>query len=455
MRYVCDRSYERHDTLIIGGSPVRILRVAPVAQRVLSELESGADLIVTAPERALLTRLEDAGLIHPVLAIADDTVRHHRVEVITPVYRNDEHGPGTIAHTVAGAVVVDDGSTPPVPDATVRLEANQGPAAARNAGLWWLKAQGGDARYVIFLDADVDPGPKPDWYLPLLTLCEQDPRLAIVAPRITSSPGTSLLARYEATRSPLDLGSEPGRVQPGTRIGYVPSTALFCRVAALEEVGGFDATLRFGEDVDLVWRLLDAGWTCRYHPEVVVEHPPRPTWATWCRQRISYGSSAVPLALKHQARLAPARIHPISLATWAALLYKHPFIAAISVTGSALALKRRVPALAGTVASRMAVTGTWHSGRGLAQAVRRAWWPFLILASVFSARARRILVFSVLMAGPPRVDTAIAIADDLSYSVGLWKGLCTRTARHNWRAASWAILPQGSRRSTSAATVQT
>jgi mycofactocin glycosyltransferase len=447
MRYVCDRSYERHDTLIIGGSPIRILRVAPAALRMVSELENGVDLIVTAGERALLTRLESAGLIHPVPALSDISAPHHGVTIITPIYRNDHDGHGPTARTVAEAVVVDDGSTPPITGANLRLAVNLGPGAARNAGLTWLGTQGGDAKYVIFLDADVDPGPNPDWYLPLLALCEQNPRLAVVAPRIASQPGGSRLARYESSRSPLDLGSESGRVQPGTRIGYLPSTALFCRVAALEEVGGFDPNLRYGEDVDLIWRLLDAGWTCRYHPEVVVQHPPRPTWAQWCRQRISYGGSAVPLAIKHADRLAPARIHPISLTTWAVLLLGHPVIASISVMGSAITLRRRVPALPHVVASRLAVVGTWRSGRGLAQAVRRAWWPFVALAGCFSARARGILLFSVLMAGPPRIHTAIAIADDLNYSVGLWKGLCTRSALRNWRRAIFAILPQGSRRS--------
>ena len=48
-----------------------------------------------------------------------------------------------------------------------------------------------------------------------------------------------------------------------TKVSYVPTAALLVRRAALDSVtpgGGavFDPALRYGEDVDLVWRLHDA-----------------------------------------------------------------------------------------------------------------------------------------------------------------------------------------------------
>ncbi len=440
---------------------MRILRVAPAAVEFLTELESGADLTPSPAQHKLITRLEQGGLIHPLPSISRDTTPQSRppIPIITPVHRHDPQRNHGEPCTQPGAIIVDDGSSPKISGAAIRLEINQGPAAARNAGLAWLASAKSDVvadtEYVIFLDADVDPDPDPDWYLPLLALCEADSRLAIVAPRIASSPGHSQLARYEHSHSPLDLGRHPGRVQPGTRIGYLPAAALLCRVAALTEVGGFDEDLRFGEDVDLIWRLLDAGWTCRYHPDVVVQHPPRPTWRSWWRQRVAYGSSAAPLAIRHGSRLAPARIHSVSLVAWVAALAGHLPIAALTVTGTALALKRRVPSLPPSVAARIAITGTLRSGLGLAQAVRRAWWPILLLAAPFSARVRRIVALSLLIKGPPRIETAIAVLDDLSYSLGLWKGLRATATTKEWRRAVFALVPQGSADSTSDATVQT
>ena len=48
----------------------------------------------------------------------------------------------------------------------------------------------------------------------------------------------------------------------------MPTAALVVRRAVLED--GLDTALRYGEDVDLVWRLHDAGWRVRYDPAVVV-----------------------------------------------------------------------------------------------------------------------------------------------------------------------------------------
>ena len=101
----------------------------------------------------------------------------------------------------------------------------------------------------------------------------------VPSPWIRSTPGRGVLARYERWRSPLDLGPTPARVRSVTRISYVPAAAAVVRVAALAAVGGFDVTLRFGEDVDLVWRL-DAAWMAgplRAGVDGVVHHRDAPS----------------------------------------------------------------------------------------------------------------------------------------------------------------------------------
>ena len=84
----------------------------------------------------------------------------------------------------------------------------------------------------------------------------------------------------------------PHRVRAGRRGPRAPSRRS-------RQVGGFDPSLRVGEDVDLVWRLVEAGWRARYEPQSVVGHRPRATLAALLRQRFGYGRSAGALDRRH------------------------------------------------------------------------------------------------------------------------------------------------------------
>ena len=95
-------------------------------------------------------------------------------------------------------------------------------------------------------------------------------------------------ARYEAAHSPLDLGAEPARVAPGTRVSYLPAAVMVCRVDVIHALNGFDPELRTGEDVDLVWRAVAAGHRVRYEPESVVHHHPRDSVRAACRLSVRY-----------------------------------------------------------------------------------------------------------------------------------------------------------------------
>ena len=60
-------------------------------------------------------------------------------------------------------------------------------------------------------------------------------------------------------------------------MAYVPTATLLARDAAVREVGAFDERMAFGEDVDLIWRLVEGGHTIRYEPAATVTHPCGPT----------------------------------------------------------------------------------------------------------------------------------------------------------------------------------
>lgn len=392
MRFDVDGSWQRFDRVVIAGSPLTIFRLTEAGTRIVETIERGE--AVTASR--IIDRMLNAGAIHPVVGSEVSAGRApDAVTVVTPQL-------GGIVRT-DGRITVDDGSQPPLEGARVRLEVNRGPAAARNAARSMIGTD-----LVAFVDADVDvdrDGRGPEAWMPPLLAHFDDPSVGLVAPRVLGEPGSA-----------LDMGTEPARVRAGTRVSYVPTAAVIARVAALDDVGWFDEGLRFGEDVDLVWRLDEAGWVCRYEPTATVWHEPRPGLREVLAQQVAYGTSAAPLAIRHPGRLAPVRTNGWTAATWALASLGHEVPAAALALGSAAALPRALPDVPAREAVELALVGHLSASRQLATAVRRVWWPILALAALRSRRARWIAVASVV-ASP---TTALR---DLAYGVGVWKGM--------------------------------
>lgn len=421
-RYAVDPTLHRFGTVAIGGTPLRLFRLTAGGAQVLERLVAGDDVPTSRLTRALL----DAGAIHPDVTTepvpngSPNRYGPDDVTIVMPVLG----APGSVPD---GAVVVDDGSEPPIPGATVRLDTNRGPAAARNAGLATVTTP-----LVAFVDADV--WLPPDGFDRLLPHFD-DPQVALVAPRVRSRTiNGGVRDRYERRRGSLDLGELPGRVRIGARVSYVPSAAIVCRTDALRSVGGFDETLRFGEDVDLVWRLDAAGFAVRYDPSVEVEHEPRPTWRAWLRQRIDYGTSTAPLHARHPGAVAPARIGRWSAVVWALAVAGHPIIAATTACASVIPLARRLDPVPRRATTRLVLMSHLAAGTSLATATRRAWWPLVAVAALGSRRARLTLGTAFLLARSP-----VRAADDVAHSIGIWRSMIHQRSLG-------AIVPLPSRR---------
>jgi mycofactocin system glycosyltransferase len=428
----------RGGTVLTGGFPGRLVALSDEGTRALARLTGGGPL--SEADRRLGRRLVTAGMAHPRLA-ADraGTTKATSVTVVVPVRDRSaslERCLASLGDDVP-VVVVDDGSAHPAAVGAVcerhgarllRRADSGGPGAARNDALAVIGSE-----LVALVDSDcvVSAG-----WLPALTPMFADADIGAVAPRVRPrrhGAARSVLARFADARSPLDMGGERGAVGPGRKIRYVPTTALVARKAAMAD--GFDRDLRLGEDVDLVWRMCDAGWQVRFEPAVTVFHDEPTTWRAWMGRRFRYGTSAAPLAQRHPGRLAPVELRAWPSAVVAAGLGRRPVAAgALLIASAALTARsvrgRGIP-FGATLRWSTASAGWTLIGLGRALTTLAA--PALFFAG---GRNRRwALVVALLVITPPLVDwwrrrpaldpvrwSLSCLADDVSYGAGVWAG---------------------------------
>jgi len=430
---------------------MRVVQLKPAALDLLD-----GDVV----DGVLARRLLDANVADPVL---DDVppLDPDELTVVLPVHgRADELARALEALEPLRCLVVDDASPVPLtPDGShvevVRLDVNLGPAGARNAGLATVSTP-----YVAFVDCDVTV---PADVLLRLGRHFADPQVALVAPRIAGrvrSERPRWFERYDEAASSLGLGETGCSVRPGAAVGWLPSACLVGRTDRLGD--GFDESLRVGEDVDLVWRLVDAGQTVRYDPDEVAYHDARRTLRGWLGRKFVYGTGGAPLAARHGDKGATAVLSPAFALGAAALLLRRRWsvpVAAACVARGVQVLDRTLPDVPGRrrLAVTLSVRGLWWSLRQESALLLRHWWPAVAVAAPFSRSVRRAVVGALLVdvlvarVERPQVDPGTAFAgrrlDDLAYGAGLWAGaLRARSLR--------AVSPRGAaaRRSSGPAT---
>jgi hypothetical protein len=214
---------------------------------------------------------------------------------------------------------------------------------------------------------------------------------------------------------------------------------LVLRRDALGE--GFDEQLRYGEDVDLVWRLVDAGWRVRYEPSVLVAHRDPESFVQWLERRFRYGTSVGPLARRHPGNLSHLVVQPAPAITAFAVLARRPRLAVVSYLISTLVLTKRLKAanvrwldVVGPTAN-----GVYRTWLGAGRWCGWFAWPVLSLLLVRPGRRacwRRTALASLLV-GPPVAQALVSHApkritrsllgalEEVAYGAGVTVG-CVR-----------------------------
>jgi glycosyltransferase involved in cell wall biosynthesis len=199
--------------------------------------------------------------------------------IIVPSYGRPDNVPGLLASLARlnyessrfEVIVVDDGSPTPLSsvlslpkihlDLTVLKQRNSGPAAARNYG-----ADIARGRCLLFTDDDCRP--QPGWLQSMADVLGESDRLLCGGKTINGlkdniySEASQLLSDHLLKHySPIT-----------TYGGFFPTNNLAVSKNSFWDAGGFDTSLRFGEDRDFCYRCASLGFSFAYAPGAVVYH---------------------------------------------------------------------------------------------------------------------------------------------------------------------------------------
>jgi len=210
-------------------------------------------------------------------------------------------------------ILVDDGSTDTTPQIAamhpnvccLQHEKNRGLSAARNTG---IAAASGEI--VAFTDADCHADE--DWLYYLVgTLLDSE---------FAGGGGPNLLPPEDSPMAAAVMVSPGGPAHvmlTDRQAEHIPGCNMAFYKWALEEIGGFDPIFRkAGDDVDLCWRLQQAGYKIGFSPSAFVWHCRRGTVGAYLKQQQGYGEAEALLVRKH-----PENFNSVGGGIWRGRIY--------------------------------------------------------------------------------------------------------------------------------------
>ena len=210
-------------------------------------------------------------------------------------------------------ILVDDGST----DTTARIASlypevryfrhpkNLGLSIARNTG---IAAATGEI--VAFTDDDCRADE--DWLYYLVGALLKSEFVGVGGPNLLPPEDSSVAAAVMVSPG------GPAHVMLSDRHAeHIPGCNMAFYRRALEEIGGFDPIFtRAGDDVDICWRLQQAGYKIGFSPSGFVWHYRRSTLGAYLRQQKGYGEAEAMLVRKH-----PENFNSFGNSIWRGRIY--------------------------------------------------------------------------------------------------------------------------------------
>jgi len=199
------------------------------------------------------------------------------ISVVIPVYNGEKyitHCLDALArqnHMPDEVIVVDDGSTDgsaalaEAKCAQIIRQKNRGPAAARNAGI-----QSARGELILFTDSDCEPDP--EWVMEMKNSLSNPQVTGVKGAYTTRQTGiTPRLVQYEFEERYDLMDKYPV-------IDFIDTYSAGFRCETLKQMGGFNVSLIKNEDVDLSYRLANAGKTLIFNRKALVSHHHPESW---------------------------------------------------------------------------------------------------------------------------------------------------------------------------------
>jgi len=200
--------------------------------------------------------------------------------------------PGVVVNTLSpetSVIVADNGSeddsvqwvTENHPEVQViKLDRNYGYAGGYNMAIRHLEAE-----YYILLNSDVEV--EPGWSEKLITFMDMHPNVGACQPKIRSFASRDSFEYAGAAGGYIDslgypfcrgrifetLETDHGQYDDTCEIFWASGSCMVVRGAAFDQCDGFDESFFVHmEEIDLCWRMQNAGYTISYFPHSVVYH---------------------------------------------------------------------------------------------------------------------------------------------------------------------------------------
>ncbi|HXV06350.1 MAG TPA: glycosyltransferase [Solirubrobacterales bacterium] len=185
---------------------------------------------------------------------------------------------------------------------------HRGLSHARNAGI--ARASG---EIVAFLDDDAYPDP--DWLRYVAAALRDGAHAGVGGPNVPpADEGWVAECVAAAPGGPIHVLTSDRAAE------HVPGCNMAFRKSALERIGGFDERFHVaGDDVDVCWRLHEAGGTLGFSAGAVVMHRRRDSVRRYLKQQYGYGKAEALLERKW-----PSRYNRAGSSRWSGRIYDSP-----------------------------------------------------------------------------------------------------------------------------------